>query len=144
MQYSNERPTWDETYLEIAKVISKRSKDPRTKVGSVLVKNGCVIGIGYNGEPRRFTGHFNWFTEEKYNYVIHSEMNAISNACSQGINITNSILYVTLSPCHDCMKLIIQNQIKKVYYLEEYKDFELSSKIAKECGIELIKFRKEN
>lgn len=124
------RPTWDETYLEIAKVVAKRSKDPHTKVGVVLVKEGRVIGIGYNGEPRDFTYNFNWNSKEKYDFVIHAELNAISNACSVGVSCVGATLYSTLSPCHDCMKLIIQHQIKEVYYLEKYKDFELTEKIA--------------
>ena len=60
MLNTDNRPTWEETYFELAKVISKRSKDPRTKVGAVLVKEGRVIGLGYNGEPREFTYKFNF------------------------------------------------------------------------------------
>lgn len=119
------RPYWEETYFEIAKVISKRSKDPHTKVGAVLVKDGRVLGVGYNGEPREFTYSFNWFTEEKYNYVIHAELNAIANACSIGANV-------------NCIKLLIQHQIRNVYFLKKYKDFELTEKIANHANINLI------
>ena len=58
MQQLN-RPSWTEVYFEFAKIISKRSKDPHTKVGAVLVKEGCVIGVGYNGEPRNYLKKFN-------------------------------------------------------------------------------------
>ena len=132
------RPSWEETYFEIAKVISKRSKDPHTKVGAVLVKDGRVLGVGYNGEPREFTYSFNWFTEEKYDYVIHAELNAIANACSIGANVTGSDIYLTLSPCSNSIKLLIQHQIRNVYFLKKYKDFELTEKIANHANINLI------
>lgn len=113
------RPSWEETYFEIAKVISKRSKDPHTKVEAVLVKDGRILGVGYNGEPREFTYSFNWFTEEKYNYVIHAELNAIANACSIGANVTGSDIYLTLSPCSNCIKILIQHQIRNVYFFKK-------------------------
>lgn len=136
MEYIN-RPTWTETFFELAKVIAKRSKDPKTKVGAVLVKNGRVIGLGYNGEPKEFTYSFNWDSEEKYDYVIHAELNAIANACSIGANVAGSDIYLTLSPCSNCIKLLIQHDIKNVYFLKKYKDFELTEKIAKHANIKL-------
>lgn len=140
---SDFRPTWEETFMEIARVISKRSKDPHTKVGAVLVKNNCIIGTGYNGDPRNFTYKFDWTTKEKYKYVIHAEMNAVANACYNGCEIKGSSIFLTLSPCNECIKLLVQFGIKNVYYLEEYRDFELTEQIAKNSGIRLIKF-KEN
>lgn len=136
------RPTWEEMYFEVAKVVAKRSKDPHTKVGAVLVKNGVIVGTGYNGAPRNYRGKFNWNSEEKYNYVIHAEMNAVSNAQSVGVSVVGADIYLTLSPCHDCIKLLIQNQIKRVFYLEEYKDIELTKEIASNSDIELIKWTK--
>ena len=136
--------TWKELYIEIAKIVAKKSKDPHTKVGACLVKDGCVIGIGYNGEPRNFKYNFNWNTSEKYDYVIHAEMNAIANAQSVGVSVVDSDIYLTLSPCHECIKLLIQNRIKNVYYLEEYKDIELTKKIAKYANINLEKIYENN
>lgn len=133
------KPTWKETYFKIAKVVSERSDDPHTKVGAVLVKNGVVIGTGYNGTPRGFKKQFDWTSSEKYNYVIHAEMNAVANAQSVGVSVVGADIYLTLSPCHDCIKLLIQNQIKNVYYLDEYKDIELTREIADNSNINLIK-----
>lgn len=135
------RPSWDDTFFEIAQVVSKRSKDPHTKVGACLVKNGRVIGIGYNGEPREYNYEFNWNTSEKYDYVIHAEMNCILNAVYNGAgnSIKDSEIYLTLSPCNKCILMLIQAGVKKVYYLKEYKDFELTKKIADNADIELIK-----
>ena len=79
------RYSWQKMYIEIAKVVAKRSEDPRTKVGAVLVKDGCIIGVGYNGVPRHCNYAFDWNTDEKYKFVIHAEMNAIANANMQGV-----------------------------------------------------------
>ena len=136
-EYVENRPTWKTLYFEIAEMVAKRSKDPRTKVGAVLVKNGCVIGIGYNGEPRNFTKEIRWDTNEKYKYVIHAELNAIANASNNNVAVAGSELYLTLSPCLDCIKMIAQFQIKKVYFMNKYRDFNEVEDFAKECGIEL-------
>lgn len=135
------RPSWKMTFINIAKVISQRSKDPHTKVGAVLTKNNCIIGTGYNGDPRNFKYNFNWNTSEKYDYVIHAEMNAIANACYNGCQIKDSIIYLTLSPCNKCILQLIQFGVKEIYYLKEYKDFELTKKIADNADIELIKIK---
>lgn len=133
------RPSWKETFFEIAKVIAKRSKDPHTKVGAVLVKDGHILGVGYNGEPRNFTYEFDWNTPEKYDYVIHAELNAIANACAIGANVSGADIYLTLSPCHECMKLLIQHQIKTVYYLEEYRDIKRTKIMAEHSNVRLVK-----
>lgn len=135
------RPSWQKTFIDIAKTVAKRSKDPHTKVGSVLVKNNCVVATGYNGDPRNFRYNFNWNTNEKYDYVIHSEMNCIANAVYNGAgnSIKDSEIYLTLSPCNKCILQLIQFGVKKVYYLTEYKDFELTKKIADNADIQLIK-----
>jgi|SRR5574344_60845 dCMP deaminase len=137
MSRSSERLSWDELFYGIALLSSKRSEDPHTKVGACLVKDKHVIGIGYNGAPRGFSGSFDWMTPEKYDYVIHAEMNAIANACAIGAQCSGADIYLTLSPCHDCMKLIVQHQIKRVFFKDRYKDFDLTLKIASACGVKL-------
>ena len=139
-----DRPSWQRTYFDIAKIVSKRSLDPHTKVGAVIVKNGVVVGTGYNGAPRGFKLRFNWYSEEKYLYVIHAELNAIANAQASGVSVVGADIYLTLSPCHDCIKLLIQNQIANVYYLDEYKDIELTKKIAENANINLRRVDYEN
>lgn len=133
-----ERLSWHELFMQIAKLTAQRSCDPHTKVGACLVKDNHVIGIGYNGAPRTFRGSFNWNTSEKYDYVIHAEMNAIANACAIGATVAGAEIFLTMSPCHDCMKLIVQHQIKKVYFIDQYKDFDLSLRIANACGVQMI------
>ena len=140
MNARENRFSWKKMFVEIAKVVAQRSADPHTQVGAVLVKNNCVIGVGYNGEPKGFHFDFDWNSPEKYPYVIHAEMNAISNANRNGVDCNGADIYLTLSPCHDCVKLLIQHGIKNVYYLKEYKDIDLTKKIVENTdGIQLIK-----
>lgn len=140
MNARENRYSWKKMFVEIAKVVAQRSADPHTQVGAVLVKNNCVIGVGYNGEPKGFHFDFDWNSPEKYPYVIHAEMNAISNANRNGVDCNDADIYLTLSPCHDCIKLLIQHGIKNVYYLKEYKDIDLTKKIVENTdGIQLIK-----
>lgn len=129
--------------MQIAKLTSQRSEDPHTKVGACIVKDDHVMGIGYNGAPRNFKGKFDWHSSEKYDYVIHAEMNAIANACAIGANVNGAEIFLTLSPCHDCMKLIVQHQIKKVYFIDMYKDFDLSLNIATCCNVKMIQITED-
>lgn len=134
------RPSWNEMYMQIAEIVAKRSKDPHTKVGAVIVKDNRILGIGYNAEPKNFSYEFDWNSAEKYDYVIHAELNAISNATYYGNSIEGSTIFLTLSPCHECMKLLIQYGIRTIYYKDKYKDFDLSEKMAKHSNIKMIKF----
>ena len=140
MNARENRYSWKKMFVEIAKVVAQRSADPHTQVGAVLVKNNCVIGVGYNGEPKGFHFDFDWNSPEKYPYVIHAEMNAISNANRNGVDCNGADIYLTLSPCHDCIKLLIQHGIKNVYYLKEYKDIDLTKRVVENTdGIQLTK-----
>ena len=132
------RPSWQDMFFEIADIVSRRSKDPHTKVGAVLVKDNHIIGIGYNGEPKEFRYEFDWNTEEKYDFVIHAEMNAISNANYIGVNCSGADIYITHSPCNHCILLLIQHGIKNIYFKKRYKDYELTKKIADNSNINLI------
>lgn len=119
---------WNNTYLEIAKLISKHSKAERKKVGAILVKDNRIISIGYNGTPKGFDNicEIDGITKPE---VLHAESNCISKCCKSTESSENAILYVTLSPCLECAKLIIQCGIKGVYYSELYHDIN---------GIELL------
>jgi len=122
--------SWDECLMQIAYVISQRSKDPSTQGGSVIVdENHVIVGLGYNGFPRGVdSGKFPWerkgkFSETKYAYVVHAEENAIYNANKSP---KDCIIYCTLFPCNECSKTIIQNGIKEVIYeSDKYHDDEI-------------------
>ena len=111
----------DEVFINIAKEIGTLSHCTRSKVGAVLVKDGNVISFGYNGTP---AGMDNGCEENNVtkDEVIHAEMNAILKAAKSGNAVDGSTLYLSLSPCQNCCKLIIQSGIKRVVYLEGYRD----------------------
>ncbi len=115
--------SWDEYFMGVALLSSMRSKDPNTQVGACIVnKNKRIVGIGYNGLPFGCSDDcFPWersgeYLDTKYPYVVHAEPNAILNATN---DLTNSTIYVSLFPCNECMKLIIQSGIKEIVYLDD-------------------------
>ena len=117
--------SWNDYFMNLALLSSKRSKDPNSQVGACIInKDNKILGIGYNGLPNGYDDNkFNWsrdnnYLDSKYPYVCHAEMNAILNSNSI-LNLKNSTIYTTLYPCNDCSKLIIQSGIKKVIYLED-------------------------
>ena len=120
--------SWDEYFMGIALLSAKRSKDPSTQVGACIVdEDNKVVSIGYNGMPRQLDEtKLTWEKGEglnsKYLYVCHAEFNAILNI-RNGSSLKGCTLYVTLFPCNECAKAIIQTGIKKVIYLsDKYAD----------------------
>ena len=112
-------PTWDTTFMDIAKVVAKRSKDPSTKCGAVIVGPKKEIrSTGYNGFCRGIDegDATMWEDREiKYDYVEHAERNAIYNACLCGVSVEGCIIYIHgLWPCPDCTRAMIQSGIKRI------------------------------
>ena len=116
--------SWDKYFMGVALLSAKRSKDPSTQVGACIVNEDLrIIGIGYNGLPRGCEDDvFPWGKTDpnplnnKYPYVVHAEPNAILNSTT---SLKGSTLYVTLFPCNECTKLIIQSGIRHIIYLED-------------------------
>ena len=114
--------SWDEYFMGIAVLSCERSKDPNTKVGACIVdENKKVVSIGYNGMPSGCDeSQLSWNKGEgldsKYLYVCHAEFNAILNT-RNGSALRGCTLYVTLFPCNECTKAIIQTGIKEVVYI---------------------------
>lgn len=119
----------DTVYLNMAKEVATLSHCERQKVGAVLVKDDNVIGFGYNGMPKGMdnTCEEKGITKDE---VIHAEMNAILKAARHGYSVSGATLYLTLSPCKECSKLILQSNVKRVVYLQEYRNTE---------GLDLLK-----
>ena len=117
---------WNEYFMGVAILASKRSKDPNTQVGACIVdENNIILSTGYNGFPYGCSDvEFPWDRsgeDTKYKYVVHAELNAILNA--RGKNLNNARIYVDLFPCNECAKAIIQSGIKEVVYLyDKYAD----------------------
>jgi dCMP deaminase len=120
IQVMDKQKKLDTVYINIAKEISKLSHCERSKVGAIIVKDDNVVSFGYNGTP---TGVDNCCERGGVTVleVIHAEMNAILKAAKVGYSVNGATLYITLSPCIECSKLILQSGIKKVVYLEEYR-----------------------
>lgn len=140
---------WDEYFMGMAVLSSLRSKDPSTKVGAVIVNDEKkVVSIGYNGMPRHIDDDdLTWNKGEgldsKYLYVCHAELNAILNA-RNGSSLSNCTAYVTLFPCNECTKALIQVGIKEVVYLDDkYGDtigVQASKKMLSLAGIRYRQF----
>ena len=115
---------YDSAYLKMAESWSKLSHCKRKQVGAIIVKDEMIISDGYNGTPAGFDnccedddGNTHW-------YVLHAEANAILKVSKSTNNSRGATLYLTLSPCKDCSKLILQSGIKRVVYMNSYKDTE--------------------
>ena len=139
--------SWDEYFMGVAYLASFRSKDPNSQVGACIVdNNNKILSMGYNGFPRGCSDdEFPWAREgdaleTKYAYVTHSELNAILNY--HGTSLEGSKIYVTLFPCNECAKAIIQSGIKRIVYeSDKYADTETtiaSKKMLQAAGIELL------
>jgi len=113
---------YDTAYLNMAKEWSKLSHCERKQVGAIIVKDQVIISDGYNGTP---TGFHNCCEDENGDtkwYVLHAEANALMKLSKSTNSSKGATLYITLSPCRDCAKLIHQAGIKRVVYITEYKD----------------------
>ena len=129
---------YDKAYLRLALEWAKLSYCERKKVGALIVKNGTIIADGYNGTPSGFDnccedkqGNTHW-------YVLHAEANAITKLAKSTQSSDGSTLYVTVSPCFECSKLIIQSGIKRLVFRDLYRKVE-SLEFLFKAGIEIIR-----
>ena len=142
--------SWDEYFMAIAMISAERSKDPNSQVGACIVDNdNKIVSLGYNGAPIGYDDDkdMTWkregeFLETKYAYVCHSELNAILNS---KIPVRGCKLYVTLFPCNECAKAIIQSGIKEIVYLSDKyintKENIASKKMLDTCGVKYIQYK---
>ena len=128
---------YDLAYLRMAKEWAKLSHCTRKQVGALLVKNGVIISDGYNGTPSGFPNSCENEIGETHWYVLHAEANAILKVAKSTNNAHGSTLYITLSPCKDCSKLILQSGITRMVYLDAYKDT-TAINFLKNSGIEVV------
>ncbi|MNI50644.1 tRNA-specific adenosine deaminase [compost metagenome] len=140
--------TWDEYFMAIAQIVSERSKDPNTRVGSCVINSkNRIVATGYNGMPNNVSDDdISWnrdgeLLETKYPYVCHAELNAVLNST---VSLEDCKMYVTLFPCNECAKAIIQSGIKELVYLEDkYPDtdgIKASKKMFDLAGIKYTKY----
>ena len=147
--------SFDEIYMELAENLATRSHCVKAKVGAVLTKDTRIISLGYNGPP---AGTHNcdevWpadgcprDSKGSCSLALHAEQNAILYAAKSNIAIEGSTLYVTLSPCIACARVIFTIGIKKVYYLNSYADFkglkhDEGVDFLKKFGVEVERYKK--
>lgn len=124
-------PTWDQTFMDMAHVIAKRSKDESTQVGAVLVgSNKVIMACGFNGpSPQLDDSKVNWGDRpQKYAFVFHAEDNCIHFATQSYGDLTTyaPVLYCTHKPCSDCVNRLIRSNVITVYYPIDAPDYPLS------------------
>lgn len=140
---------WDEYFMGVAMLSAMRSKDPNTQVGACIVSaENKILSMGYNGFPVGCSDdEFPWGREgedNKYLYTTHSELNAILNY--RGGSLEGASIYVTLFPCNECAKAIIQSGIRRVIYDDDkYADtmgVVASKRMLRSAGVELCRYER--
>ena len=148
------KPSFDEIYMDLAKTLATRSHCVKAQVGSVLTKDTRIISLGYNGPP---AGTYNcdevWpdsgcprDSKGSCSLALHAEQNAILYAAKNNMSINGATLYVTLSPCISCARVIYTVGIKRVIFLDsyaKYKGLESDEGVdfLKKFGVEVIQFQ---
>ena len=133
---------YDLAYLAMAKRWSELSHCTRKKVGALIVKDRMIISDGYNGTPTGFENPCE--DEENYTkwYVLHAEANAILKVASSTQSCKGATLYLTLSPCRECSKLVYQAGIKRLVYNKAYKDI-TGLEFLQKAGVEVVQLDQE-
>lgn len=161
---SKRRISREEMFAQITQIVAQRSTCLRSKVGAILVRDGRIVSMGYNGpvtgmpecepipeevksmSPAYFVGwtieHPNACQGAGCSRSIHAETNAIAFAAKAGVSVDGCIMYCSMSPCINCAKLIVNSGIKKVVYLQEYRDT-TGIQFLLESGIEVQHFEVE-
>ena len=146
---SDKRPSWDEYFLKISELVGSRSTCDRAHVGAVITKNKIILSTGYNGAPRGLphcddVGHE--IVAGHCIRTIHAEANAIAQAARNGASIEGAMIYLTVSPCYDCFKIMVNAGIKEViygnFYMSRYEASKAVLTLAKKAGIKLVKFKR--
>ena len=139
---STKQEKYDRAYLRMTLEWAQLSHCRRKQVGALIVKNSMIISDGYNGTPSGFENCCEDENGETHWYVLHAEANAILKTASSTHNCDGATLYLSMSPCKDCSKLIHQSGIKRLVYIHEYKDASGLDFLI-EAGVEVVEFDKE-
>ena len=135
------RPSWDEYFTKIVKVTSERSPCERLHVGCVLVKNNRIISQGYNGFLPGCP-HVSIVENNHEQAIVHAEQNALMDCAKRGASCNESTAYITHYPCIICMRLLLAAGIKKIKYIDDYKNDKLVKIFADQCNISMTKLPK--
>lgn len=151
MQRHWERPGWDEYFMDIARLVARRSTCLRRQVGAVVTRERRILSTGYNGAPRRLPhcAEIGCLREQRgipsgerheLCRAVHAEQNAILQAATHGISIQGATLYCTTQPCVMCARMIINGEITRIVFEGDYPD-ELARTMLSEAGIELVSWQ---
>ena len=147
---SHSRPSWDQYFLDIAKVVGTRSTCDRGRVGCVIVKNNQILVTGYAGAPRglphcdevghqlKTVRHEDGHETNHCLRTAHAEQNAIVQAAKVGVSIDGATLYCAMTPCGACAKMLINSGIQRIVCANRYQAGEESEQLFKEVGIEIV------
>lgn len=157
MVIKTEKPSFDDIYMDLAENLAKRSHCVKAQVGAVLTKDTRIVSLGYNGPP---AGTHNcdeeWPLEGcprdskgSCSLALHAEQNAILYASKNNVSVEGSTLYITLSPCIACARVIFTTGIKRVLYLNSYAQFkglpvDEGVEFLKKFGVQVERFKKNN
>ena len=142
MMNSEKRMEWDEYFISIALLASRRSPCTRLHVGSVIVRDNRLISMGYNGFIAECP-HVSHIRDGHEQATIHSEINAICDCAKRGVTLNGAKIYITHYPCLNCFKTISSSGIVEIIYLEDYNNDELVASIAKDANIVIRKLDKK-
>lgn len=145
------RPSWDEYFMDITRLVAKRSTCIRRKVGAVLVKDRNILATGYNGAPSGIPHCIDvGCLREKMSVPsgerhelcrgLHAEQNAIIQAAYHGVRIRGATLFCTNYPCTICIKMLINAGITRIVYQDGYSD-ELAKELIEQAGVEVVRFK---
>lgn len=134
----NNRPTWDDYFKKIVQVTSERSPCERLKVGCLLVNDNRIISQGYNGFLPGCP-HQSIVCNNHEQATVHAEQNAIADCAKRGVLCNDATAYITHYPCIICTRILLASGIKKIKYINDYKNDELVSVFCKQLNIETTK-----
>ena len=132
------RPSWNEYFKDLASLTSSRSSCKRLHVGCILVSDNRIISQGYNGYLPGCK-HEQVMRDGHEMATIHAEQNAITDCAKRGVSCNGATAYITHYPCINCMKILCASGIKKIFYINDYRNDELVEYFAKEANIEIVK-----
>ncbi|OPX27631.1 MAG: cytidine deaminase [Candidatus Cloacimonas sp. 4484_140] len=143
-----ERPLWNEYFMKIAELVASRSTCLRRKVGAIIVRENQILSTGYNGAPKRvphcadvgcLREKLNVPAGERHELCrgIHAEQNAIIQAAVNGVSVKGGTIYCTHQPCSICAKMIVNAEIKNVYFADPYPD-KLAESMFSDAGVNVI------
>jgi len=129
---------YDGAYLRMAREWAALSHCTRKQVGALIVRDGMIVSDGYNGTPSGFPNACENADGETHWYVLHAEANAITKLARSSHTAAGATLYITMSPCRECAKLIHQVGIRRLVYIDAYKD-DAGLRFLEQAGVEIVR-----